>query len=142
MTNDLTLEDLTVRVGGRKQVVDINMVKFQELGDHDIEMLKSLYAEKLSYYEQMEDIDDVSELSRLALEVTKVEYELQQAWKFEENRAFHKFWEVPKCLCPKDDNELAYPSGYYSYRTNCPVHGKEYMQLLNDYIDLINSMGE
>lgn len=50
-------------------------------------------------------------------------YVLQSLWGFKQHGEYHKFWELPKCICPKIDNEDRYPSesGDYWHTENCPV---------------------
>lgn len=52
-----------------------------------------------------------------------LQFKLQHEWNFERNINYHRFWELPKCTCPKLDNEDRYPCGYYISNTNCPLHG-------------------
>lgn len=133
--SELTLDDLTVRAGGREIIIDARMLRFQGLDTGDLQLLKELYAEKLLMYAKMEEVEEAEELALYGFELTKLEYQIQAAWEFEENRAFHKFWEAPKCTCPKTDNNDAYPSGYYSYRTDCPVHSQEYLNMMQEFVE-------
>jgi hypothetical protein len=33
------------------------------------------------------------------------------------------------------DNDDAYPSGFYSYRTDCPVHSEQYLEMLQEFVE-------
>jgi hypothetical protein len=50
---------------------------------------------------------------------------LQKLWKFDLDEKYIKFWEFPRCTCPKMDNDDNYPSGYYVTVQNCIYHGWE-----------------
>lgn len=52
-----------------------------------------------------------------------LQYRLQDAWKFPKDICYHKFWLLPKCECPKMDNDDAYPTGRYVMNSACPIHG-------------------
>lgn len=54
---------------------------------------------------------------------TTNQFSLQRAWGFEEDKNYHRFWDLPGCLCPKMDNNDNYPSGYYYVNFGCPLHG-------------------
>ena len=84
--------------------------------------LKEAQAERISIFYQMELTDDENLLAKLDSAFTANEFYLQNLWGFEENIDFHKFWEAPKCTCPKLDNNDQYPTGYYSYNQSCPIH--------------------
>lgn len=71
----------------------------------------------------MENTNDTTLLKRFFKKWSDNEYALQKLWGFEEDSDFHKWWYVPKCTCPKMDNDDNYPLGYYVTDTGCPVHG-------------------
>jgi hypothetical protein len=119
----LTLDDLTVRVGEFSVTLNARMIKFQAVLEY-VEMIKDLHTEKLTVYTHMQNTTMPSVLAQYAERLTEIEYDLQEAWGFDRNVRFHKFWEAPKCKCPQMDNDDAYPSGYYSFNTKCPVHGE------------------
>ena len=52
------------------------------------------------------------------------EMTLQILWGFIPDYTLIKYWNYPHCLCPKLDNDDAYPTGYYVVNQGCPVHGK------------------
>ena len=71
----------------------------------------------------MENTTCGCKLKKLAKEVTKVEFELQDAWEFPRDARFHRFWDCPQCECPNLDNEDAYGTKFALYAKNCPIHG-------------------
>ena len=93
------------------------------LNDDQITHILKLHELKLAIFYMMEKKEDSEELKSLADRVTQVEYRLQDAWGFPRNIDYHRFWEMPKCTCPKMDNDDAWPSGHYVINFGCPVHG-------------------
>ena len=113
--NSITLNGTTVTLSQdllKKQAVDM---------EGAAEIL-GLHARKLALYAGMEVAEDFS-LSAYGRELRSVEYALQRAWGFAQSEKYHRFWEAPRCTCPKMDNEDRYPSGSYVVMTSCPVHG-------------------
>jgi hypothetical protein len=77
---------------------------------------------KLDHYKLINNTDSPATLKLLALEITEIEFRLQELWRFPKDAKFHRFWETPKCSCPKIDNEDAYPTGHYFVSSDCPLH--------------------
>tara|TARA_Y100000588_G_scaffold254014_1_gene268576 strand:- start:20181 stop:20603 length:423 start_codon:yes stop_codon:yes gene_type:complete len=86
------------------------------------ENIKKAQSKRIKIFNAMENTDNPKALEKLDQEFTANEFYLQEQWGFEENIDYHKFWEAPKCTCPKFDNEDNYPSGYYSFDQKCPIH--------------------
>jgi hypothetical protein len=56
--------------------------------------------------------------------VERLEYALQNTWKFEEDSKMHRYWnQIKGCTCPKDDNFLALGTGVRYYNSSCKWHG-------------------
>lgn len=89
----------------------------------NLEEIKKLHQEKLKLFETMKNTNDNKLLKNYDSVLTELEYKLQELWKFSKNSNYHKFWERPKCKCPKIDNYDAYPTGYYVVNESCPLHG-------------------
>lgn len=89
----------------------------------NLQKIKDAHVEKLAIYNKIENTSNIKELKELANLITEIEFKLQELWKFPKNYKFHRFWETPKCMCPKIDNEDAYPHGYYIISADCPLHG-------------------
>lgn len=78
---------------------------------------------KLMFNDLIAHTNDPVELKELAKDITECEFELQRLWGFPEDIKFHKFWETNCCICPKLDNQDAYPFGYYVINHECQLHG-------------------
>ena len=88
----------------------------------NVDDLVTKHKEKLDIYENILKEDDKEKLKEYAKKITEIEFELQRLWKFKQDRNYHRFWETPKCTCPKLDNEENYPIGYYTVSEDCPLH--------------------
>lgn len=89
----------------------------------NLEAIKEAHELKLCIYALIIEESDTALLRSLVLDIEEIEFELQRLWKFREDYKFHRFWETPKCKCPKIDNEEAYPFGYYIRNLTCILHG-------------------
>lgn len=100
------------------------LIEKQNLNSETVLSIVGLHEKKLSVFEEMKATDDSVKLRELASLITDIEFKLQDLWGFQRNADFHRFWEVPKCICPKLDNEDRWglPVGRY-YNKDCPVHG-------------------
>lgn len=89
----------------------------------NLEKIKTIHATKLDIFEAIKDETNPKILRSYALDLTECELELQKLWGFPQEIKFHRFWETPKCQCPKLDNEERYPVGYYIINQSCSLHG-------------------
>lgn len=92
----------------------------------NLEHIKAGHRARLELEDKMKATDDQALLKALDRAYTEVEFRLQDFWGFDRNINFHKFWNRPKCQCPRMDNEDAYPTGYYVRTDSCPLHGGFY----------------
>lgn len=102
--------------------INVNLLKAQNKLSK-LNEIKDLHYLKLEIYEAIKETRDLDLLKWFAIELTELEFNLQKVWGFDRDLRFHRFWITPKCTCPKLDNEDAYPTGFYSYNLNCPLHG-------------------
>lgn len=124
--NDLlhvSYEELTVYLDDKPQFILNKRLLDSQLAWSNLNAIKEAYILKLLIYDMIVIEDDSKMLKSLAMDLTEIEYELQDLWYFSRDQNFHRFWETPKCLCAKLDNEDRYPTGYYSINLSCPLHG-------------------
>jgi|DEB0MinimDraft_6_1074348.scaffolds.fasta_scaffold04658_2 hypothetical protein len=114
--NSITLKGQTITLSEQ-------LIKSQSLSTEDVATILGLHARKLALYEELETAEDFS-LEALGRELREVEYALQRAWKFPQSAKYHRFWEAPRCACPKMDNAERYPSDLAIVNGNCPLHGE------------------
>jgi hypothetical protein len=100
-----------------------HLIREKNISDETLNNIKRVHHEKLFLFTEMDKTDNVETLRSYAKMITKLEFELQELWCFPKDIKFHKFWELPKCKCPKMDNDDAWGSGYYIVSGQCPIHG-------------------
>jgi hypothetical protein len=92
------------------------------LSPDEISQIDTLHEQRESLHLLMQDAS--LELLPLMDDVCRsIEFELQDAWHFPRDMNYHRFWDRPRCTCPKIDNEDNWPHGYYTIVTSCPLHG-------------------
>lgn len=91
---------------------------------HNLEKIIDLHEEKLEIYASIKknQYPSVAVFRDFADKLTILEFRLQRLWGFSEDKNFHRFWETPKCTCPKMDNADAYPYRQY-INMDCKLHG-------------------
>ena len=104
-------KDLRSRVDEERILIAKNLSK-----------LKSCLKDKLKIFDTIENSDE--DLQKYYKKLTDNEYNMQMLYGEEENIIDHKFWETPKCTCPKIDNIEIYPSKNPIFDKNCPIHKK------------------
>ncbi len=99
------------------------LIKDKNVSKKNLNRIKTLHFQKMILFEAMEKIDDPNTLRKYDKYLDEIETELQYCWGFDYNPNFFKFWERPKCTCPKMDNEDMYPTRYCIINSDCPLHG-------------------
>ena len=105
------------------RMLNPKMVAKQKISDGGVKVLISLHQDINKVIEKMENTDDPTELRKLNEEWVQLQFRLQEAWKFDRNSNFHHWYTVPKCRCPKMDNEERYGTDWRIVNSECPVHG-------------------
>ena len=121
---ELLGEDTTVTYNG-KPVYNLNssLVLKQGLDVSELRNLKALHAEKLKYFDLMRETDYKHKLKEYAHEIECIEFEMQKAWHFPQDRNFHEWYRVPKCTCPNMDNADWRGTDRRIISLDCPLHG-------------------
>ncbi len=102
-----------------------NLIKQQGISPTSIEAIKAFHILKEATLERMDTEEDHTKLRKLASNITQIEFNLQELWKFKKDKSYHKSWELPKCTCPRMDNNDRYPHGPYIINFGCILHGQE-----------------
>jgi hypothetical protein len=97
--------------------VDVDRIK----DDKNIDKLKNCLVEKLKIFYDI--LKYKRDLNKYYKKLTDLEYNLQLLYEEEEDISYHRFWETPKCTCPKIDNIEMYPSKHPIFDNKCPIHG-------------------
>ncbi|MCK9416354.1 hypothetical protein M0Q97_06825 [Candidatus Dojkabacteria bacterium] len=127
MKESMSIEDIFKKI----EDSDIYLVKYKNLMDRvdidrisdtqNLDKLKNCLLEKLKIYEEI--IKNNTNLHKYYKKLTDIEYNLQLLYGEKEDKTYHKFWETPKCTCPKIDNIEIYLNKEPIFNLKCPIHG-------------------
>ncbi len=112
-------DKLLVKYNGLRDRVDEKLI---DETDDRVESLKSCLLVKLKLHEEIEK--STKDLFKYYKKLTDCEFNMQLLYELDEDIKYHKFWETPKCTCPKIDNIVLYPKGNYIFDKKCPIHKK------------------
>ena len=111
---------------------DIYLVKYKENRcrvdkdkltiNKNLSKLKNCLIEKMKIYDEIKNTDE--NLDTFYKKITDIEYNIQLLYGEDEDISQHKFWETPKCTCPKIDNIEIFPSNNPIFSPDCPIHRK------------------
>lgn len=107
----------------RKTSINYRLVTLQKVSDLDIEKINKLHRVREIYLTLLDISDNKDQIRYISSLITQIEFQLQRLWKFKEDSSYHRFWELPKCDCPKMDNQDVYGTGHRYINPNCIIHG-------------------
>lgn len=110
---------------GQRPEFHINLILVKKQGLTEDEVLDILrwHEYRMSVFDIMEATDEPERLRHLAQVVEDIEFQLQKLWKFPQSRDYHTWWNrVPKCRCPRMDNQDYHGTPYRVISGACPVH--------------------
>lgn len=113
-----------VKYGKYEYYLNDKLAKLNNVSDENIAKIVKAHIFKLKQFELMEQTDNKCLLKSLADVIEQIEYELQELWGFAKDKNFHRWFDVPKCTCPKLDNEERIGTSYRIIAVHCPVHGE------------------
>lgn len=99
--------------------VDENRIKNNE----NLSKLKDCLKNKLEIYDAIINCD--GSIKKYYKKLTNIEFNMQTLYGEDEDILYHKFWQTPKCTCPKINNIEIYPSKNFIIDDKCPIHGKK-----------------
>lgn len=107
-----------------KDNLNESMLERNKCTDKDVEDILEWSNELERVFAHMQTLDPKKDdLYGFALIVERIEFELQKAWNFPEDRNCHTWWyRTPHCECPYMDNEDLFGTEYRNHRIGCPVH--------------------
>ena len=115
--------DLTFKFKNYKGKISAELAAKQNLTQERVDQLKQVYFEEHKTFEKMKKTDDPVKLKKLAANIEKYEFLKQKIWGFPLDRNNHRWFDVPKCTCPKMDNQARLGTIYRDISSGCPVHG-------------------
>lgn len=125
-------KQLAVKLNGKIQYyISKRLVKRQRVSKQNLQKIIFLHELKLIIYELIKLTEDRAELKDYVTQLTNIEFRLQDSWGFPRNSEFHRFWETPKCTCPKLDNEERVGTQFTITNGSCILHGEEVDEGIN-----------
>ncbi len=123
----LTKKQVTVKYGDKEATLNRDLIEKQK-AHKNIEGLKHLHKIRMMVETTMEaqkvdNTEDIRYLKEGDQALSSIDFMLQHLWGFQMNDKFHRFWERPRCGCPKMDNDDRYPTGVYVIGGQCILHG-------------------
>ena len=118
-----------------KESLNPELIRKQGLDEKGIDKVADLHADLDDVFERMKALDPSNETELIELRayadlVEKIEFALQDAWGFPQNRDFHSWWfKVPHCRCPKMDNADWVGTDLRITTGSCPIHGGKKIEL-------------
>ncbi len=100
-----------------------NLVIKQKLSGDKIELLKLSHIQLNLIFKFMETTNNQHNLINLAEMVDNIESIQQLLWGFANNKSMRRWFEVPKCTCPKLDNIDLLSLDNAIISENCIIHG-------------------
>lgn len=115
-----------VRYKGKINMYLSPMLAIQQgLTEIDLKNLKNLHRKRLKLFDKIETETNPMMLHLLADQITNIDFELQDAWKFPRDIKYHTWWnQAPRCTCPKMDNKDMLGTNLRVVSESCPLHGK------------------
>lgn len=119
-----------------------HLVTKQGLTKENVLEIKLIHVTLQDYFMQVSKQDpydwSASDKRSIIETVEQLEFILQRAWKFEQNRNMHTWWyRVPHCTCPKLDNMDNMGTEHRYYSMTCPLHSCDNNALIKQRGDLI-----
>ena len=104
-------------------ILNVRMISNQNLNQEEVDKIYKLHRVRNCYITLMEISSSKEDLRYLSRIIEQIDFQLQRLWKFKEDSSYHRFWELPKCDCPKMDNMDVYGTGHRCINPNCKIHG-------------------
>ena len=111
-------------VSSKLSMINQNLVNRQKVSAEDVKKIVKLQTIRKYFYDFIELSNDKEEIRRLDKIITQIEFQLQKLWGFPQNRNFHRWFDVPKCSCPKWDNADSLGSDFRIINHSCILHGE------------------
>lgn len=89
--------------------INMRLAEARGLSDKAIGNINKLHKVVDILVESMEYEDDIDVLVSLYQSWREAQFALQKLWGFKPDSMYHKDYMLPKCSCPKLDNDENYP---------------------------------
>lgn len=121
-------------IHGVKRYLNTELLIERDISPEKVKEMKKIHRRKETLFVKMR-VSSGKELRRLAALVTECDFLLQDAWGFQRDESKHRWWDVPNCLCPKDDNR---DSPLRIIHGECPIHSGTLM--VEDIVDILGKL--
>lgn len=103
-------------------MINKKLARQLNLSKAEIVAIEKLQSERYHLVQLINQTTDFNLLRIIGHQIKEINYELQDFWRFPLNFWKQRFWELPKCTCPKWDNYDACAE-YFWIDRRCPLHG-------------------
>ena len=124
----MALDNKVILDDGEEITLNPSLLVRQGVDAKRLAELKRLHVLRARVIKEMakEKATDAFALQQQAAEVTRLDFELQKVWGFPQDEAFHYWYDLPHCTCPKMDNRERYGiEGQRIISEDCPIHAKK-----------------
>ena len=104
-------------------MINYDLARKRNLSDETILEIEELYLDREDWLKELKFGSQYVNLKEVNSTLDNIELRLQSLWGFDLNPNYIKFWNRPRCTCPKTDNNERFPHGYYITNGDCPLHG-------------------
>ena len=101
------------------------LIAKQQLSDGEVRALQVSHVLKDALFDVARQYGDnqPETMQMLSNMWEALEFEQQRLWKFQKDRNFHYWFNLPGCKCPVMDNRDRYGTKYRVVSHDCPAHG-------------------
>ncbi len=124
LTSSTLQNNKFTHVTTKLNMINMRLVSARGIPDDDIEKIQKLQNLKTYHYDIIEILDDKFEIRTVSYIITQIDFQLQKLWKFELDETKHRWFELPKCSCPKMDNLDNLGTPYKIINPDCIIHGE------------------
>lgn len=119
-------EQLIIKYKDEHFILNETLLDRQDAWDN-LDKIKKAHHKRIDLFEKAKNSSNYKELQQLPKDLEKIEFELQEAWKFPRDATKHTWWyKIPQCTCPKMDNADPIYAGRRIISGDCPVHSLKY----------------
>ena len=112
--------------------VNLSLAKKYGLSRDSIIMISSLHQQRQLIFDALESGEFLPS-TRINNMLESIEESLQLLWFNRVDLNYYRFWDIPKCGCPKMDNSDRYPYGNYIISEGCKFHGNKIKELFLNF---------
>lgn len=105
--------------------INQSLLRAKEIDNNTRLKIEKLQKIRCCFYDIMEVTDDKTQLRNYSNIITQINYQLQRLWGFKLDSTKHDWYNIPKCSCPKSDNNQYWGINNRIINKLCIIHGEE-----------------